>query len=72
MGIPKEERKRNRGNSYAIMSENFSLIHVRDQTTKPGSSETTKQNAKITRGRHVIFKLQKIKDKGRGEKYEIN
>ena len=60
-----------------IMTENISQINVRHQTTDPGSSENTKQDKchKKSTPRHIIFKLQKIKDKekllkgARGKKY---
>lgn len=46
------------------MIEDFPQINVRHQPTHPGTSENTKQNkCQKTKPRHIIFKLQKIRDK---------
>ena len=46
------------------MTVGFPQIKVRHQATDPGRSENTKQDkCQKTLPRHIIFKLQKIKEK---------
>ena len=55
------------------MTRNLPQINVRHQTTDPGSSRTTKYNKCQIRNKpstcwHIIFKQQKIKNKGKKKK----
>lgn len=63
MGIPEGEERKNRNKCESIMTESFKT-NDSHQTTDPESSENIKQykHQKST-PRHVIFTLQKIKDK---------
>ena len=59
-GIPEEKIERDRRNVWSHNDWEFSPINVRHQSTDPGSSENTEQNKSPP---HIIFKLQKAKDK---------
>lgn len=63
MGIPEGEERKTRSKCESIMTESFKT-NDSHQSTDPESSETTKQykHQKST-PRHVIYTLQKIKDK---------
>ena len=74
-----QKKKNNRTEEITIMAENFLQINVRHQTTDPGSPENTKQGKcqkqnktkqinKATIPRHIIFKLQKTREKNKHER----
>lgn len=70
MGIPGKEREKRRKYIFeTIMADYFPQINLRHQTTGPGSSENItqdkcrKKKEKEKHPRHIIFNLQKIKDK---------
>ena len=83
MAIPRKEREKE-ATFAAIMLENFPRINVRHQTKDPGSSENTKQdickqtnkkpktNKQKTIPRHIIFKLQKIRQRKNLERSQRN
>ena len=61
-------RKRNRKNIWNNNYWEFPQVNVRHQTIYPGSTEKTKQDRfqkkkKKAAPRHIIFKLEEIKDK---------
>ena len=70
LGLMKEKKDRkDRWNVWNNYDWEFSQINVRYQTTDSGNSENTKSNKcqKVTPN-HIIFKLQKVKDKEKNPK----
>ena len=61
MGMPGEEREKEREEiSQTVMMENFPKLNCGSRKLR---EHQTGQRTKNTTPRHIIFKLQKIKDK---------